>query len=101
MADTFGSLVDKLATVNQKMFVNQELLYDIRRMTFEEFRLKFTDEAGIERLWSTLKKACDLNVQRSALVTEVDEKLVALVRAAVAGEDLDDGANIQRPHKTY
>ena len=102
MADTLGSLVDKLATINQKMFVNQDLLYEIRRMSFEEFKVAFfADEVGAERLWLTLKKACDLNVQRTTLVTEVDEKIVALIRTAMEGRELDDGANIQRQHKTY
>lgn len=102
MSDTLGMLVDKLATVNNKMFVNQELLYEIRRMDFSEFKVRFFQtEEGAERLWDTLKKACDLNVQRNALIAEVDEKLIEIVRAAMSGKELDAGSFIQRQHKTY
>lgn len=102
MADTLGSLVDKLCTVGQKMFSNQDLLYDIRRMTFEEYKVKFFEtEDGARRLWETLKKACDLNVQRNALINEVDEKVLEIAKAAAAGKDLDNGSFLQRAHKTY
>ncbi len=102
MADTFGMLVDKLATTNQKMFVNQEILYEIRRMTFEDFKSSYMSDAdGAARLWEALKKACDLNVQRNALIAEVDQKLIAIVEAAARGEELDNGTFVQRQHKTY
>ncbi len=102
MADTLGGLVDKLITVDMKMWNNQELLYEIRRMTFEEYKQKyFSDEAGAELLWDGLKKACDLNVQRNQLIDEIDEKIAEMVSSATAGEDLDSGKYIQRKHKTY
>jgi hypothetical protein len=102
MADTLGSIVDKLITVDMKMWNNQELLYEIRRMTFDEYKAKyFSDEKGAELLWEGLKKACDLNVQRNQLIDEIDQKIVDLVEAKFKGEDLDDGKNIQRKHKTY
>lgn len=102
MADTIGMLVDKLATVNQKMFLNQEILYEIRRMSFESFKSRYlTDENGAAQLWESLKKACDLNVQRNALITEVDQKIVEIVKAAVSGENLDNGQFVQNQHKTY
>jgi hypothetical protein len=41
MADTLGSLIDKMITVDMKMWHNQELLYKIRRMTFEEYKLEY------------------------------------------------------------
>ena len=41
MADTLGSLVDKLTTIDLKMWNNQEMLYEIRRMTFEEYKIKY------------------------------------------------------------
>ncbi len=102
MADTLGSLMDKLITVDMKMWDNQELLYEIRRMTFDEYKTKyFADEKGAELLWEGLKKACDLNVQRNQLIDEIDQKIVNLVEAKFRGDDLDDGKNIQRKHKTY
>ena len=84
------------------MWNNQEELYKIRKMDFEQYKQEyFQDEAGAKRLWETLKKACDLNVQRNQLIDEIDEKVVTLVSDATAGKDLDDGKNIQRKFKTY
>jgi len=102
MADTLGSLIDKLTTVDLKMWNNQELLYEIRRMTFDEYKIKyFSDEEGAKKLWDSLKKACDLNIQRNQLIDEVDEKVVEIIKDAVSGCDLDTGKFIQRKHKTY
>jgi hypothetical protein len=102
MADTVGTLVDKLTTVDLKMWNNQELLYDIRRMSFEEYKAKYFDtEDGANLLWDSLKKACDLNVQRNQLINEIDEKIIEIVNARVSGEDLDNGKYLQRTHKTY
>lgn len=100
--DTLGSLVDKLCTVDLKMWNNQELLYEIRRMNYEQFKAKYgQNEEGLQELWETLKRACDLNVQRNVLIDEIDERVIALVTQARAGETLDDGRNVQRKHKTY
>jgi hypothetical protein len=102
MADTLGSLVDKLTTIDLKMWNNQELLYEIRRMTFEEYKAKyFNDENGAQKLWECLKRACDLNIQRNQLIDEVDEKIVGIIQDAISGQDLDSGKHIQRKHKTY
>lgn len=101
MADTIGSLVDKLATVNQKMFLAQEVLYKIRKMSFEEFKAAFATDEGLLYLYEAFKKATDLNVQRQAMILEVDKKIVEIVKKAVQGEDLNDGAIIQDQHKTY
>lgn len=100
--DTLGNVVDKLITVDLKMWNNQELLYEIRRMTFDEYKKKyFETEEGARSLWDSLKKACDLNVQRNQLIDEVDEKIIEIVNAKVLGEDLDNGKFLQRSHKTY
>lgn len=102
MADTLGNVIDKLVTVDMKMWDNQELLYEIRRMTFDEYKEKyFLSESGAENLWMTLKKACDLNVQRNQLINEVDMKIIELINAKISGEDLDNGKFLQRSHKTY
>ena len=102
MSDTLGSLIDKLITVDMKMWDTQEILYEIRRMSFEEYKEKyFFNEEGAELLWNSLKKATDLNSQRNQLIDEVDERIIAIVRSALAGEDLDNGEFIQRKHKTY
>ena len=100
--DTLGSLVDKLITIDMKMWNNQELLYEIRRMTFEEYKNKyFANEEGAETLWKSLKKACDLNVQRNQLIDEIDEKIVHMIKTNDEGKELDSGNFIQRKHKTY
>lgn len=101
MSDTIGSLIDKLATVNQKMFLVQEELYVIRKMTFEEFKAEFSSDEGLQRLYSSFKRATDLNVQRQAMILEVDKKIAEIVAAAVKGNDLNDGTFIQDQHKTY
>lgn len=94
--DTLGGLIDKLCTVDLKMWNNQELLYEIRRMTFEEFEARFGASVESRRaLFQALAKACDLNVQRNALIDEIDERVCALTGAS------DDGRNVQRKHKTY
>jgi hypothetical protein len=102
MADTLGNLVDKLTTVDLKMWNNQELLYEIRRMSFEDYKKKYFDtEDGAKLLWESLKKACDLNVQRNQLINEIDEKIIEIVNAKINGEELDNGKFLQRTHKTY
>ncbi len=92
MADTLGGLIDKLNTADLKMWNNQEILYEIRRMSFEEYKEKyFNSEQGAELLWSVLKKACDINVQRNQLIDEIDEKIIEMIDARLSGENLDDG----------
>jgi hypothetical protein len=102
MADTLGNVIDKLVTVDMKMWDNQEILYEIRRMTFDEYKEKyFNDEEGAQKLWAILKKATDLNVQRNQLINEVDEKIIEIINAKLSGEELDNGKFLQRSHKTY
>jgi hypothetical protein len=98
MSDTLGSLVDKLSVVNLKMWHAQENLYDIRRMTLEQFKEKYYNDIGIENLFRSLNKAADLNVQRNSLIDSIDELVVEMIQSK---EDLDNGKYIQRKHKTY
>ena len=102
MADTLGGLVDKLITIDMKMLTNQEFLYEVRRLDFEEFQEKFTSSEDKQKaLFESIKKCCDLNYQRSQLIDEVDEKIVEIVSDGLKGKDLDAGKHIQRKHKTY
>jgi hypothetical protein len=102
MADTLGSLIDKLFTADTKMWNNQEELYKIRKMSFEQYREEYySNEEGAQRLWETLKKACDLNVQRNQLIDEIDKKIIEMIKDALSGEDLDSGKHLQRKYKTY
>lgn len=102
MADTLGNIIDKMITVDLKMWHNQELLYKIRRMTFDEYKQEyFLSEEGAIKLWESLKKACDLNVQRNQLINEVDLKIIEMLNSKEKGLELDNGSFIQRSHKTY
>jgi predicted nucleic acid-binding protein len=102
MADTLGSLIDKLNTSDLKLWNSQEILYEIRRMTFDEFKDKyFSSEQGAVILWDILKKVCDLNIQRNQLIDEIDSKVIEMIKDALSGEELDNGKHIQRKHKTY
>jgi len=102
MADTLGGLIDKLITVDMKMWTNQEFLYRVRRLSFEDFKDEFTSDDDKQReLYESIKKCCDLNYQRSELIDEVDETIVEMISANNQGEDLDSGKFIQRKHKTY
>jgi len=102
MADTIGGLIDKLFTSDMKMWTNQELLYEIRRITFEEFKEKyFETPGGMEQLWKYLQITCDLNLQRNQLIDEIDQSIVKIIQSGLNGEDLNDGRNIQLKHKTY
>ncbi len=98
--ETLGSIIDRLFTVDTKMWNAQDLIYEIRRMTFEEYKEKyFTSEDGAKALWDCLKKACDLNLQRNELIDAVDQKIVEIVKASQNGEDLD--IFVQKKNKTY
>jgi hypothetical protein len=93
--DTLGSLVDKLITVDMKMWYAQESLYAIMKMTYEEFLEHYglPDSGGAQELFVALQKALDLNLQRNDLIDEIDEKVAGMVET---GE-----GDVQRSHKTY
>lgn len=100
MADTLGSLIDKLLTVDLKLWNSQEMLYEIRRMTFEEYKKKyFESENAAKLMWEMLKKTTDLNYQRNQIVHEIDEKIIEIINARLSGDDLKKYS--QNPHKTY
>ena len=97
MADTIGSLIDKLCTVDLKMWNNQEILYEIRRLTFKEFQTKYlSKEKNQKTFYETIKKCCDLNYQRSQLIDEIDQTFVKALKNEIKTDDL-----IQLKHKTY
>jgi len=102
MSDTVGSLIDKLFTVDSKMWNNQEMLYKIRRNDFEWFKNRFLkDNASNIELYEMLKKVCNLNYQRTLLVTEIDKRIVETVEAGLAGKDLHSPNFIVEGYKTY
>jgi hypothetical protein len=71
--DTFGNLIDKLTTINSKLWHNQEELYKIRKMTPEEF--VSVHGKDLKGLHCIVARCCDLNVQRAKLMDEIDKFL--------------------------
>jgi hypothetical protein len=57
MSDTIGSLVDKLLTVDLKMWDNQEVLYKVRHMSFDEFKMSYIANEKVMKIYGMrLKK---------------------------------------------
>jgi hypothetical protein len=102
--DTLGSLVDKLCTVDLKMWNAQEDLYKIRRMTFEEFYAEYGSYSKMKELYDVFKKSCDLNYQRNQLIDEIDLHFGRVVTNRVRhsmGLDSELVETVQLKHKTY
>lgn len=97
--DTLGSLIDKLCTVDLKMFNAQEGLYKIRHMTFGEFQIYIQNITNMEEIYNTFKNACDLNYLRSGLISEIDTLIITIIEDALEGKDLSK--YIVLAHKTY
>ena len=93
--DTLGGLIDKLITVDMKMWYAQEDFYKIRDMTFDEFCVEYGDREGMMKLWEQFQKGIDLNLQRNVIIDEIDELVLQLTGVE------DDGRVVQRKHKTY
>jgi hypothetical protein len=101
MADTLGFLVDKISTINHKLYEAQEDLYRVRKMSEEEFLAEFSETENLKKLHKYFTKAMDLNVQRSAIIKEFDALVVKVIQDGIAGKNLDNGAFIQNQHKSY
>jgi hypothetical protein len=99
--ETLGSIIDRLFTIDTKMWNNQEMIYEIRRMSFDEYKERyFANEEGAKKLWDCLKKACDLNIQRNELIDAIDAKIVEIGNATRTDEKLEDKF-MQPKFKTY
>jgi len=92
---TLGSLIDQLSIVNLKTWNAQENLYDVRRMTLEEFKQKFQNNEGIEILYNYFTKICDLNLQRNTLIDEIDDFIINMIK------NIDTGIYKQNKHKSF
>lgn len=66
---TFGDICDQLVTVIIKLFMNHENFYHQERL----------DKMNEQQLRDLLKKEIDLNLQRNALIEEMDIKLSNIV----------------------
>ena len=93
--ETPGQLIDKLVTVDMKMWYAQEDFYKIRHMSFEEFLETYQSDEGMKLLWEQFQKAIDLNLQRNRIIEEIDATLIDLANASNTDKFL------QRQHKTY
>ena len=81
MKETLGKIIDTLFTIDIKMWNEQELLYKIWKMSFEEYKNTYMFSSdGPKRLWDCLQKTCDLNVERNELIDKVDEKIIELFK---------------------
>lgn len=102
MSDTIGSLIDKLNTVDFKLWNNNEIIYKIRKMSFDDFKKEYMDSEEKKRyLWEQLNLVCDLNCQRNILIDEIDIKIIDIVMKAISGEDIENGQFMQKKYKTY
>lgn len=90
--DTLGTLVDKLITVDLKMWHNQEALYKIRRMSSSEFVSEYGSH--LDDLHGIIKRCCDLNVQRSRLMDAIDRHFADVVAGTKSAITMNQ-------HKTY
>lgn len=82
MAETLGSLTDKLSIVNIKLFMVQNDVYRFQRMSSEEYAALPTDES--KRTWDRLAQ---LNLDRNTLMSELDGLLNEAVRTGSARVD--------------
>lgn len=93
--ETLGSIIDRLVTVDMKMWYAQEEIYKIVKMEYEEFleRYGIPDSGGALELYTSLHKATDLNLQRNELIDEIDDEVSRQIKQGKG--------NVQRKHKTY
>jgi hypothetical protein len=98
---TLGSLIDQLNVVNLKMWNAQESLYEVRKMTYEEFEKEFFNKENFQKLYNYFKNACDLNVQRNDLIDEIDETFAEIIVKVIENKKVDTDKLKRKKHKTY
>jgi hypothetical protein len=81
MPETLGSVIDRLITVDMKMWNAQEVLYEIRKMSFDEFVVYYHNTSGLRKIYNALQKACDLNIQRAVLIDDIDKTLLDILKS--------------------
>lgn len=95
MADTLGSLIDKLCTVDMKLWTVQEFYYLFpKRYTEEEFLNKYSNPEKLKELYHKILKQADLNFQRANLIDEIDQLIAEAIKTG------NTSKLIQRKHKT-
>jgi hypothetical protein len=82
--NNFGNLIYKLSTIDHELWENQEFLYEIKRMTFEEFDNKYCKTIDSKKyMLNILNNLCDLNLERNKLIDAIDEKIIEIIKGAV------------------
>jgi len=82
--NNFGNLIYKLSTIDHELWENQEFLYEIKRMTFEEFDNKYCTTIDSKKyMLNILNNLCDLNLERNKLIDAIDEKIIEIIKGAV------------------
>ncbi len=95
MADTLGSLIDKLCTVDMKLWTVQEFYYQFpKKYTEKEFLEEFSKPEKLKELYLKILKQADLNFQRADLIDEIDQLIVGAIGSG------DVSKLIQLKHKT-
>lgn len=99
--ETIGAILDRLITANNKMFMEQEKLYAIKRMSFDDFKKVYlNNEEKLKELHDYFILASTLNLQRNAAIDEIDTRIVQMITDCVEGKNLDNGQYIQPKCKT-
>lgn len=95
MSDTLGGLIDKLCTVDMKLWKVMEFYYLFpKQYTEEEFIKEFSNTKRLKFLYEKISKQTDLNVQRAGLIDEIDQLTAAAIKTG------DTSKFVQRKHKT-
>ncbi len=95
MADTLGSLIDKLCTVDMKLWSVMEFYYLFpKQYSQEEFLKVFSHPKKLRMLYDKVAKQTDLNVQRANLIDEIDQLVAGSIKSG------DVSRLVQRKYKT-
>jgi hypothetical protein len=79
MSESFGTLVDKLVTLDFKVWHLQDWVYRCVRMSKEEFEAQ-----GYEAIHEQVRKLAALNNERNRAMAEIDTALDQAIKAGGA-----------------
>lgn len=75
MSESFGTLVDRLITLDMKVWHVQDWVYKAAAMPPAEFA-----RMGHAEIQGQLKKLADLNIERNRAMTEIDQFLDGAIK---------------------